>query len=227
MIGLNLTIYNDMKDTRLKILSIIILSVALSISKPIHVYVVVVISILLSIIYNKYLIKSVIIVLSTFSFIFLIGLFSWFLSAEINPSEIFLSSIKWLSLILITFLIFSSINLFEFISSLVYFKVNTKIAIAFGVGLRFLPLIIEEGVKILTLQRRKGALKGKNTFTKLDHLLSPFIISVVRRVDSVTLSITTQQIEKRVKHFEFKRIKLADYLFIGVCISFLIYVIIV
>lgn len=227
MIGLNLTIYRSMFDTRLKILSVIILSIALSISKPIHVFVIIAITLLLAIIYRKYLLKSITILLSTLSFILMIGIISWFLSSEINPSEIFLGSIKWVSLILMTFLIFSSINLFELISALVYFKLNSKIAIAFGVGLRFLPLILEEGGKILTVQKRKGALKNRNVFSKLNHLLSPFVISVVRRVDSITLSITTQQIEKRVKQFEFNRINLNDYLFICGCISFLIYVIIV
>lgn len=227
MIGLNLTIYRSMFDTRLKILSVIILSIALSISKPIHVFVIIAITLLLAIIYRKFLLKSITILLSTLSFILMIGIISWFLSSEINPSEMFLGSIKWVSLILMTFLIFSSINLFELISSLVYFKLNTKIAIAFGVGLRFLPLILEEGDKILTVQKRNGALKNRNVFSKLNHLLSPFVISVVRRVDSITLSITTQQIEKRVKQFEFNRINLNDYLFICGCISFLMYVIIV
>jgi len=215
-----------MIDTRIKILAIIILSIALSISKPTDVFWVVVITSLFAILYHKYLIKSIAIVLSTFSFILLIGLMSWFLSSEINPLEILLNSIKWISLILITFLIFASINLFEFISSLVYFRLNTKISIAFGVGLRFLPLVIEEGRKILTIQRRRGVLKRKNTLDKLNYLISPFIISVVRRVDSVTLSLTTQQIEKRIQHFKFNHITLKDYLFLGICISFLIYIII-
>jgi energy-coupling factor transporter transmembrane protein EcfT len=214
-----------MTDTRIKILSVIILSVAFSLSKTLHIYGVIIITLLYAFLFRKYLVKSIQIVGYTLVFILAIGVMSWLFASDVSITDMLLNSVRWISLVLVTFLIFSSINLFELISSLAYLKLNTKIAIALGVGLRFLPLLVEEAKNILRIQRRDNTLKNKNIFYRVNCFLSPFLISTIRRVDSITLSLTTQQIEERIKHYKFNRISLTDCVLIVICVLFFVYIV--
>lgn len=98
--------------------------------------------------------------------------------------------------------------------------------VALGVGVRFLPVITEEYKRISIVNRRNRQIGRSSILTKMDRLLSPFIVSVIRRIDSITLSIVTQQLENRIIQYEFSRLRTNDFIHGGICILFLIYVII-
>lgn len=209
-----------MKDTRLKILTIIILSVALSVTTIIDIHVVITLTIIYSCFFRNQLLKSIPVVLSTIFFIGMIGIFTFLFSSGIDLNKIILGSIKWISLILVTFIIFTSMNLFELLAGLVFFKINSKIAIAFGVGLRFLPIVIDEGKRIVLIQKRKQISEGGKTTTTFSKILSPLIVSIIRRIDTITLSILTQQIETRIKQYRFDSISVRDWFIFALAIVF-------
>jgi hypothetical protein len=216
-----------MNDTRIRILNFILLSIAYSISEINYIPIMFLSSILVSVIFRNDFIKNISIILYTSVAILIIGAIAWFFSSDLLLVNIVLNLLRWISLIIISVIFFSSINLFEFVSSLVFLKIPTKIAIAIGVGFRFLPVIIDESKKVAKIQNQNGISLSFNSIRKLglltvlNKILSPLLVSILRRTDSISISVTIQQIEKRTKDFNFKTINLFDLVSLLFCILIL------
>lgn len=213
-------------DARIAILSVLLLSVALGIANIRHLPGVLLIGGYIGIGYRKYFSQALWVVGGTVLFIFSVGLLSWLFASEISWANFILDSFRWIVLALSTFVLIVSMNLFECLAAMVYLKIPIRVAVALGVGVRFLPVITEEYKRISIVNRRNRQIGRSSILTKMDRLLSPFIVSVIRRIDSITLSIVTQQLENRIIQYEFSRLRTNDFIHSGICILFLIYVII-
>lgn len=221
-----------MNDTRVRIVNFILLSIAYSISSLSYVPLVVLSAFIVSLSFRNVFIKNLSIILISSMAILSIGIIAWFISPKLIISNLVLNYLRWISLIIISVIFFSSINLFEFVSSLAFFKIPIKIAIAFGIGIRFLPVLVDESRKVIRIQHQNGYnLSLLNIFKSglinvFSKILSPILISILRKTDSITISVTVQQIEKRVKNYNFKTINIIDFIGLIFCILILSVIII-
>ncbi len=221
-----------MEDTRLRVINFIVLSIAYSISSISYIPILFISTIIVSLAFRSDFIKNISIILFSSITILSIGIIAWLLSPDLVLLNIVLNFFRWISLIVISVIFFSSINLFELVSSLVFFKVPTKIAIALGVGFRFLPVVVDESKRVAKIQNQSGYKHTLSSIYKsgllnfLSRVLSPILVSILRRADSISISVTVQQIEKRIKDFNFKPISLIDWTSLIFCILILVFVII-
>lgn len=212
-------------DARIVILSMLLLSVILGMADSRHLPGVLLIGGYIGVMYRKYFTRALWLMGGTVLFVFSVGLLSWLFASEISWVDFILDSFRWVVLALSTFVLIVSMNLFECLAAMVYLKIPVKVAVALGVGVRFLPVIVEEYKRISMVNKRNRQMGGTSIMVKMDRLLSPFIVSVVRRIDSITLSIVTQQLEARIIRYEFSRLGMGDFIHGGICVLFLIYVI--
>ena len=217
-----------MDDIRLRIINFLVLSIAYSIAPLDLIPLIFVSALIFALIFRMSLRENILIVLTSSGAILIIAIIAWLISSRISVFEFSMNYLRWVSLIVISVIFFSLINLFEFVSALRFFKIPTRIAIAFGVGLRFLPVLIEESRKVVQIQQKNGlkfsitAIRQKGLFNLLNKLLSPLIVSILRRVDSISLSVVVQQIEFRIAHYRFKSINFKDWMILIFCIMILL-----
>ena len=99
----------------------------------------------------------------------------------------------------------------SFVASLRFFLIPTPIAISFGVGFRFIPIISEEIQRIIFVQKQNDlgfsfhSIRENGFLGVFDRFLSPLLLSVLRKVESVSVSITVQQIQERVGKYVFAK----------------------
>ncbi len=55
----------------------------------------------------------------------------------------------------------------------------------------------------------------------LNKVLSPILVSILRRADSISLSVVIQQIEFRIIDYRFKPVKISDWLSLVFCLIIL------
>lgn len=162
--------------------------------------------------FSKVLIVIVISSLILGIFMFIV----WIITPSLVLSNLVLEYMRWVSLIITSVVLFSSMNVMDTVLSLAYFKIPIRIAISIGVSLRFIHIIYAESQRIFVMQRKRGitlsykALGHYGFLGLLDRLISPLLISVVRLADSISLSIVVQQIEERITDYKLPSVKIKD-----------------
>lgn len=133
-------------------------------------------------------------------------------------TELVTGYVRLLSLSTVSVVLVLSMNSMEVITSLSYFRVPIGIALAVGVGLRFLPVFAEEAKRVRIRQRRLRGMEivgNGNSFgfmARLDQTISPFVVSVLRRVDLLLLSIAVQQLQSRIKAYAHSKLAFTDWI---------------
>jgi hypothetical protein len=154
---------------------------------------------------NVKLILFIALVLSTFSVsIYLLFGESSFVTVGLNLG-------RFVSLVIISILFFYRINILSFVASLKFFLVPTPIAISFGVGFRFIPIISQEIKRIAFVQKQNdlgfsfNSIRENGFLKIVDRFFSPLLLSILRKVESVSVSIAVQQIQERVGKYVFTK----------------------
>ena len=137
--------------------------------------------------------------------------------------ELGVGYLRLISLATLSVVLLLSMNSLQVITSLSYFRLPLGIALAVGVGLRFLPVFVEEARRIKVIRRHRTTINRKSAgvVERLDEAISPFIVSVLRRVDLLVLSIAIQQLEERIKCFRMPRFRSGDWIALFITASLL------
>lgn len=222
-----------MITTRVKLILLIILNTAILLLPAKSVFVFVALIIITSIaFYNTLLVN-----LKTI-FIYLTGLFvvtiilNYFLTDSdlINVVPEFL---KLFAVISISILLITNINIMELVASISFLNIPSKVAIAFGVGFRYFPLLINDIKRIQFIQTSKGyglspkSFKSKGFIQSTSVFITPLFLSILKRADNIALSVTIQQLEKRALNYKFQKITKYEFLLLISALLFLVYSIVV
>lgn len=205
-----------MYDDRIKITCFTILSVLYSFAPAKQIMIIIFTTGLVVFPLNREFVKNLSVILISSFAIMVVGIIAWIISPELSVTLLLINFIRWICLIIISVLFFSSINLHAFVASLVFFKVPVKIALSFGIGVRFLPIIMDEASKVVRIQHQNGfrislkSLRQVGFVNMLDRLISPILISMLRKAESITISVSIQQLESRIKNYRFERILIGD-----------------
>lgn len=216
-----------MSDIRLRLINFLLLSVAYGVASLEIIPIVLLSAFIFALIFKQSFVRNFSIIMSGSVAILVIAGIAWLLSSEISIFELSMNYLRWISLIVIAVVFFGMINLFEFVSALRFFKVPARIAIAFGIGLRFLPVLVEESKRVVQIQRKNGlkfsiaTIRKGNLMNFLNKVLSPILVSILRRADSISLSVVIQQIEFRIIDYRFKPVKISDWLSLVFCLIIL------
>lgn len=171
-------------------------------------------------------------------FLYLLGLFivtiliNYFLS-DSNLLDVLPQFLKLFAVITISILLITDINIMELVASISFLKIPTKIAIAFGVGFRYFPLLINDIKRIQFIQTSKGyglnpkSFKTKGFIESISVFLMPLFLSMLNRADNIALSVTLQQLEKRAQNYNFKKITNYEFLLLFSALLLLIYCILI
>ena len=131
------------------------------------------------------------------------------LGLGLETSELLVGLLRWASLISVTVVLAFSVNSLEIMASLRAWRVPAGIALALGVGFRFMPVLVEEVRRIRLVQNQYGlslspaAIQRFGVLGVLQRQLSPIIVMVLRRVDTLVISIAVNRVLKRAAEFEF------------------------
>lgn len=220
-----------MFDARVRILALVFLSISYGIAPLQIVPAIVFMTVILCLLYkNAFHRGAAIIVMSTV----ILGIFTlivWIFTANLSLYELCVGYLRWISLISTSVILFLSMNVIDIVSSLVYFKLPVRIALSVGIGLRFLPIFYEESHRVITIQRRRGITFSRKSISQygflglLNRLVSPLLVSVLRRVDSISLSIVVQQLENRIANYYFPGLRVQDWIALLLIVIFSITVI--
>ena len=148
--------------------------------------------------------------------IYLIGLFVFagilnFIFTDFNFINLLKDSIKIFTIINISILLLNNINIMELVAFLSKVKVPTKISIAIGVGFRYFSLLVDDikninfilkvnnyGISIKSF-RKNGIFKSLNAF------LLPIFLSIIRRTENISVSISLQDVENRAYYYKYSK----------------------
>ncbi len=140
-----------------------------------------------------------------------------FLSGNAQSEEsLFWDFLRWVSLVTLTVTLALSMNVFDFVTSLHYLKLPVKVALAFGVGLRFLPSIADELQRITSVQRQANFGFSTNNIRRfgvygvLERKVAPLFSAVFRRIDSLVISVGAQELEYRIAIHNYPKFKASD-----------------
>lgn len=200
-----------MISTSFRILLLFIVNIGLILIPKDFLFVFLVILIVYNFIFWKELLSN-----SVFIFIYLIGLFVFagilnFVFNDFTFIDLLKDSTKIFTIINVSILLLGNINVMELVVFLSKVKIPTKIAIAIGVGFRYFSLLIEDIRNINFIQktnnyginnksfRKNGFIKSINAF------LLPLFLSIIRRTENISVSISLQDIESRAKFYKLKK----------------------
>lgn len=147
--------------------------------------------------------------LAFFLILFLLSLFNSSGQGVIDAS---ISILKWSVMILATLAFFVMTRPFDLIYSLRSLKVPESITFALGIGFRFIPIIFEEGNRVLIAQRARGlgakrGITGIFSFPKILFSISiPLIMGMLFRLHEMWIAMAVRGFEvgKRQKILFFK-----------------------
>lgn len=123
--------------------------------------------------------------------------------------DVFIGMLRILSLTVLTISLFLSLNALELVTGLTYFKVPFRIALALGIGFRFIPIILDEAKRTRLVRRQRGLMFSRVTLRRvgltgtLSRVIAPLVVALLRRVDSLIISIAVQQLPERVRLYRF------------------------
>lgn len=131
-----------------------------------------------------------------------------------------LDFLRWTSLATTTVVLALTLDVLEAVTALVFFRIPLKMAIAFGVGLRFLPVVIDEVQRVFMVQRELGlrftreAVKSYGRMGILSRMVAPMLIAIIRRVDALVISTGVQMLERRIRSHQWHPFRPLDALVI-------------
>ena len=198
-----------MNDPRIRISILILLAVAHGVASLQIVPILAVNTAFLCMSLKKSFLKGRKIIIISLAALGVFVLISWALVSDLSPFELGMGYLRWVSLAALTVVLVLSLNALEIVTSLVFFRLPVQIALAIGVGIRFLPLLTEEAARVRTVQRRRGLTLSRDSISKygvvelLSRITAPFLVSVLRRIDSLVVSIEVQQLKHRALQHEF------------------------
>jgi len=221
-----------MITTRVKLILLIILNTAIIFLPAKSYYSFIAILLIYNLAFYKSLFtnfKTIFIYLLGF---FLIAILLNYLLGESNLLSIVPDFLKLFTIINISILLITEINIMELVATISVIKIPTRIAIAFGVGFRYFPLLLNDIRRIHFIQSTKGyglnfkSFKTHGFISSMTVFLTPLFLSILRRTDNIALSVTIQQIEDRAKKYTFHRVSIYEFSLLLVSITFLLYSII-
>lgn len=222
-----------MISTRIKLILFILLNAAIILLPAQSYFAFLLIIFISSLAFYKSLLANFKIIFIYLLGLFLITILLNFLLEASDLLSIIPNFLKLFSIISISILLIADINIMELVASISYIRIPAKIAIAFGVGFRYFPLLLNDIKRINFIQTSKGygltrkSFKANGFFSTLGVFLTPLFLSILRRTDNIALSVTIQQIEKRAINYIFKKLSIYEWLLLIVSILFLVYCLIV
>lgn len=205
-------------DPRVRVLLLLVLSVTHAVASVRMLPLLLFSTLVLSLIYRRHLARGARTIAITALALGIFVIIVWLFSSDTPFLNLFLDYLRWISLAVMSVTLFLSLNPLELITSLFYFRLPLGIAIAVGVGWRFLPVFFEEARRVRLYQRHRESLTFRQRIRvygvvdTLSRVISPFMISVLRRVDLLLLSIAVQQLENRISAYRFSPYKVYDWL---------------
>lgn len=217
-----------MNDTRLRIINLLFLSLSFSLMPDDKLWLVFLLTIFYGVLFWKSFLENLKLILLVTFILSVFSISVYLITSENSFTKVALNLGRFVSLVIISVLFFFQINILSFVASLKFFKIPTTIAIAFGVGFRFIPIISDEIQKIIFVQNQNGlgfSLKSfqKNGFLHVfSSFFSPLLLSVLRKTESVSISIIIQQIQERVNNYIFQKPTLADFILTLISLIFVL-----
>ena len=206
-----------MHDPRIKFVVFLLLSVSHAIAPSYMVPALVAYTILISCLHYKALLRGSWIIIISYFAMGVLGSIAWLYSKEASSANLIYDYMKWCSLVTVTVVLLLSLSAMELVKTLVFFRVPYHLSLSVGIGLRFIPIFHEEARRTAHYQKRRGftlswgVLRRYGFVGFLNKTLSPILVNVLRRVDALVLSITVQQLERRIKNAIFLRIMWGDW----------------
>lgn len=207
-----------MISTRVRILLLLIVNIGLILIPKESLFVFLAILVVYNIIFWKELISNLKLI-----FIYLIGLFAFagilnFIFADFSFIDLLKDSIKIFTIISVSILLLGNINIMELVAILSKVKIPTKIAIAIGVGFRYFSLLIEDIKNINFIQKTNNyginfkSFLQNGFFKSVNAFLLPLFLSVIRRTENISISISLQDVENRAKYYKFRKVNYLELL---------------
>ena len=151
-----------------------------------------------------------------------------FLFLNTSVKELFFNSLKIFTIITISILLVSDLNIMEMIAFLKKLGIPQKIAIAIGVGFRYASLFVDDLKRINFIQTMNGYGLNASSFKRHGILNSlgifslPVFLSMLNRTDKISMSILMQDIENRATFYKFKRINLSEAILLALGLGLLL-----
>jgi energy-coupling factor transporter transmembrane protein EcfT len=226
---LNTFIPPNQLDPRLKIFGLILVSISHSVAFTTQSVFLLMVTTVIFIALNLKDSKRYINLLTLLAFaLILLSLLSWIFDRSISTEYLIINFFRWLSLIAFSSAVFYSLNSLEIIVALRWFKAPTGIAVALGTGIRFLPVIIEDAKRVYWVMMQSNSMKNKAGLSKYLTAMLDFaqnlIVAVVRSIDDIIVSITVQDLEKRIDDFQFKNLNSLDWSMLCLFVSTTLYI---
>jgi energy-coupling factor transporter transmembrane protein EcfT len=219
---------NEIIDSRVRVLALVLLSIAHGIASSQFIPALFLLTVIIAWLYKDSFVRGITIIGISAAAIAIFAFVVWIITINVSLAEFLIGYFRWLSLITLSVVLFLSLDTLQLVVDLVRFKLPVKIAIALGVGLRFIPILFEETRRVLMIQRRRGISFSQQGFRRhhfinlLNRISSPILISVLRRVDSLTLSIGVQQLEYRIKQYQLPNWRIRDWMALLIIAAFFI-----
>lgn len=146
---------------------------------------------------------------------------AWVLGYSDKPTAVLVTISRWIAFIASSVVIFSSLNAYELVTGLVYFRLPTRLALAIGIGIRFIPIFVVDAVEVYRETRRRHI--GFNSWAigrygvtgVTGRFFSPLLTAALRRMEAVWLSVVVHELETRVGKHMMTRLGTLDWLVLG------------
>lgn len=171
-------------------------------------------AIIYSVLFSAILKSKLITILATLYVIVFFLFISWWFSDGINILFILEQFSRWLSFIVLTIVFFNRLSSFELISVLYKLKLPLNIAISIGVAMQFVHIITNEVHKNIFIFK----IKKKKMFPAL---IISLLISTIRKIEFIHLSILLFNIQERVRNKRLPKIKISVELIFSILLLLL------
>lgn len=119
------------------------------------------------------------------------------------------------SLTVMTLVLVLSVSVLELAAVLRWFRLPSGVVLAFAVGMRFIPTVVEELQRISLVRRQRGLsfrqmVRHFNIAGAFSRALSPLIVSMIRRVDSIIMAVHVRRFMERMDTYRFQHMSVSD-----------------
>lgn len=203
-------------DPRIRLIILIVLTIVWAIPDAAVAYGIAVATIIISLLERDTVRQYKAVILISMLILAAFMLLAWLIASNLSITAVLREYMRWVSLVVLSVVLFASMNIIEIVSSLVWLKLPLRLALSLGIALRFLHVIYDEAQRIFTIQKTRGITLSYGAAKKygfsglLNRLVSPLLVSVIRRADSLSISITVQQIEKRISEYKYSPFTIYD-----------------
>lgn len=134
--------------------------------------------------------------------------------------EVLSRAVTWLLVGIATIVLVFSLNAYEGMTGLRYYRVPIPITIAVAVGFRFLGELMESVRIAERARKRRGWTIGKSIRQHgisgtVSRLVAPIIVNALRRVDAIVKAVAIQDLEGRARMAKNRGLGLLDVVLIG------------